>query len=259
MNSRSQESLARSAMYELLSAAFLYPEEGSAELIKNGSGQMTGVCLEVGWNNLVDPLRELEQQLASIADGGLDGEYVSVFGHTISTDCPAYETEYDKAHVFQKSQTLADLGTFYQAFGVSQNPQVKERLDHISVELEFMNLLSLKEAYAYAKGHGEDKARLCRDAQQNFLATHLAEWINSFVYRLSQRTGGLGIYGSLGCLLEQYMAAEFERFQLDPDPADFHEPAEAVEDELDCAACPLEEDMPLPQRTVFPLRVMSKQ
>ncbi len=76
---------------------------------------------------------------------------------------------------------------------------------------------------------------------------------------MSRPPGGLAIYGSWGCLLEKYMAAESEGSTLTPDPADFHEPAEAVEDELDCAACPLEEDMPLPQRTVFPLRVMSKQ
>lgn len=133
---------------------------------------------------MADALQQAGRQLNTLSDAGLEKEYLSVFGHIISTDCPPYETEYDQAHVFQKSQTLADLSTFYQAFGVGLNPDLKERLDHISVEMEFMSLLTAKEAYAYLHDHGEDKAALCQRAQKGFLATHLAVWIKTFVHRL---------------------------------------------------------------------------
>ncbi len=237
-----QEILARSAAYELLSASFLYPEAGRADLLRNGSRQLRDASLQLGWRELSEALQKLEDHLGSLDDKGLEREYLATFGHTISTDCPPYETEYDQAHVFQKSQTLADLGTFYQAFGVGPNPQVKERLDHISVELEFMNLLTLKEAYAHEQGHGEDKVELCRQAQIGFLANHLAHWIHSFIYRLEKRTGDVGIYAALGRILDRHISSEFARFTLDALPAGMEDPAEP-EGELDCAACPLGEEI----------------
>ena len=237
-----QEILVRSAAYELLSASFLYPEAGRVDLLRNGSRQLRDASLQLGWRELAQALQKLENNLESLDDKGLEREYLATFGHTISTDCPPYETEYDQAHVFQKSQTLADLGTFYQAFGVGPNPQLKERLDHISLELEFMNLLTLKEAYARDQSHGEDKIELCRQAQIGFLAKHLAHWIHSFIYRLEKRTGAVGIYAALGRILDRHISAEFARFKLDALPAHMEDPAEP-EEELDCATCPLGEEI----------------
>jgi DMSO reductase family type II enzyme chaperone len=237
-----QEILVRSAAYELLSASFLYPEAGRVELLRNGSNQLRNASLQLGWRELAEALQKLEDHLGFLDDEGLEREFLATFGHTISTDCPPYETEYDQAHVFQKSQTLADLGTFYQAFGVGPNPQIKERLDHISVELEFMNLLTLKEAYAHDQGHGEDKVELCRQAQRGFLANHLAPWIPSFINRLERRTGAVGIYAALGRILDRHISAEFARFTLDASPANMEDLAEPAE-ELDCAACPLGEEI----------------
>ncbi len=250
VNIEQKETLVRSAVYELLSVAFLYPEEGRVELLRDGVQRLETHTSELGWQQLADALRQVDYQLNRLSDAGLEKEYISVFGHTISTDCPPYETEYDQAHVFQKSQTLADLSTFYQAFGVGLNPDLKERLDHISVEMEFMNLLAAKEAYAYLHYHGEDKVNLCRQAQTGFLAAHLADWIKSFVHRLKERTGGAGIYARVDQVLDLHMDREFERFSIDT--ADFNpvEVPETREDELDCAACPLAADTPQGVRVV---------
>lgn len=237
-----QEIRVRSAAYELLSASFLYPEAGRVDFLRHGSRQLRDASLQLGWQELAEALQKLEDHLGSLDDKGLEKEYLATFGHTISTDCPPYETEYDQAQVFQKSQTLADLGTFYQAFGVGPNPQLKERLDHVSVELEFMNLLTLKEAYARDQGHGEDKVELCRQAQIGFLAKHLAHWIHSFIYRLGKRTGAGGIYAALGRILDRHISAEFARFTLDASPAGMEDLA-GPEEEPDCAACPLGEEI----------------
>ena len=112
-----QEILARSAAYELLSASFLYPEAGRIDLLRHGSRQLRDASLQLRWRELAEALQKLEDHLGSLDDKGLEREYLATFGHTISTDCPPYETEYHQAHVFQKSQTLADLGTFIKPLG----------------------------------------------------------------------------------------------------------------------------------------------
>ena len=118
VNIDQRETLGRSAVYELLSVAFLYPEEGRVEILLDGVQRPYSLTLELGWRQLADALVEVGHQLNSLSDEGSDeglkNEYISVFGHTISTDYPPYETEYDQVHVFQKSQTLAGLGTFYR-------------------------------------------------------------------------------------------------------------------------------------------------
>ncbi len=90
-----------------------------------------------------------------------------------------YETEYGLPHEYRQSQELADLNGFYRAFGFSTGGAVRERPDHVAVELEFMYVLNLKEALA-GKDHGPEQRALCRDAQKKFLADHLGRWIDLF-------------------------------------------------------------------------------
>lgn len=85
---------------------------------------------------------------------------------------------------------MADLKGFYASFGVKPNPDLKDRLDHIGVEMEFIHLLTLKEAYAHFHDHGPDKVAVCRSAQEEFVANHLAHWVKELALRMSQKTGG---------------------------------------------------------------------
>ncbi|MFQ6030045.1 MAG: molecular chaperone [Dehalococcoidia bacterium] len=249
MSSDVPETLVRSALYELLSVAFLYPRPGRVEMLQDGVGQLSVATEELGWHDLAAELQRLGDQLTDLDDADLERDYIGVFGHTISTDCPPYETEYDQAHVFQKSQTLADLGAFYQAFGVQVNSEMKERLDHISVELEFMNLLTFKEAYADLHRHGADKVRICREAQGRFLSYHLAGWIKSFAEKLGRRAGDNPLYASLGRVLERHTDREFQRFGLEASPFEPLVSPPPPETELDCAAEALE-DAPLQELKV---------
>ncbi len=234
MTTRQPEPKVRSAVYELLSLAFLYPKEGASTQLLHGARDMGDAIAVTDGSPLAGPLDTLCGELQSCDDDGLENEHVDVFGHTLSADCAPYESEYGQAHVFQKSHTLADLSTFYQAFGVSLNPELKDRLDHISVEMEFMHLLTLKEAYARENGHGEDKALLCRQAQEAFLANHLGTWIRGFAERLGRKTGGAGVYGALARLLDAHMDAEFLRFRLDPETSSRSQLTEPTEDDLGC-------------------------
>ena len=220
MTPRLDETLLRSAMYEMLSLAFLYPDEATVPALRDGTAKLSEHAGVAGWDGMSSVLTALADKLKRANFAILEREHTEVFGHTISTDCAPYEAEYGQAHVFQKSQTMADLSTFYSAFDLQVSPDLKDRLDHISVEMELMHFLTLKEAYGRVNGHGEDKTLLCRQAQEAFLAHHLTEWILAFTERLARKAPEGGIYASLAHLLDAYMVMEFQRFSLSPTQPD---------------------------------------
>ncbi|MBI2165048.1 MAG: molecular chaperone TorD family protein [Chloroflexi bacterium] len=230
--------LCRSALYELFSLAFQYPKEGSAATLASMGRKAAMAAFDLGWQQIGEGLDELSRKLDALGNDGLVEEYVRVFGHTNPKDCPPYEGEYGQSHVFQKSQVLAELSTLYQAFGVQLSPGFKDRPDHVSVELEFMRLLTLKETYAGVKGHGEEKVRLCRSAQESFLSRHLSTWVKVFVGRLAGKAPEGSLYGHLARLLEGFMEREFAAFQLQAAPVSSTSPEapEAKEEDFQCGA-----------------------
>ncbi|MFO0972102.1 MAG: molecular chaperone TorD family protein [Phycisphaerae bacterium] len=119
----------------------------------------------------------------------LGDNYLRLFGHTVRSDCPAYELEYRDSEVFQMSQTLADLGGFYAAFGVELAAASRERPDHLVAEWEFLALLATREALAT---EGADAAlRDClRAAQRSFLRDHAAYWMPACFARVRRAAPG---------------------------------------------------------------------
>src|SRR3989304_1633468 len=148
------EALARSAVYRFLSRAFLPPEDG-LETMRTEGDEAAGLLrrhLSVGESAAA---AEVAGRLLAATDGAaLREEYYHIFGHQISRDCPVYETQYDAGHVFQQAQQLADIAGFYLAFGLEVAEGVGERADHVSLELEFMQALTFREAYARTH-HGD--------------------------------------------------------------------------------------------------------
>ena len=211
----SQEALDRSVIYELVSSAFLYPAPGTLEVLIDKASQVQLAASEMGSPELAEAVSELAASLAEIDEAVLVHEYVTVFGHSMSSECSLYEEEYADSEIFQKSGSLADLKGFYAAFGVKPGPELKDRLDHIGVELEFMHLLTFKESYAQFHGHGPDKVAVCREAQVNFLTNHLAPLVKALVKRLSTRTGGRGFYSSLGQVLELQIDREMDLLKVE--------------------------------------------
>lgn len=226
--------IVRSAIYELLSVAFLYPEHGSVEVLRDGASKLAQSSSLAGQPETVIALRDLSNVLAETDDASLEGEYSRIFGHTVAGDCTPYEGEYGQASIFQKSGVLADLSTFYGAFGMSLSPDLRDRLDHVSVEMEFMHFLTLKEAYAEANGDGEHNAQLCRDAQQSFLVNHLADWIMGFAKSLHKKTDGTGMFGGVASVLMTHMQQEFDQFKLDPTPLPMTVTPEPIDDYQNC-------------------------
>jgi len=186
----SQIAFRRAQVYQFLAGAFLYPQENWLEDLPILAGILDELEMLKGW------IFGYASQDFSLP--ALQSEHRRTFGLT-GSQC--YETEFGLPHEFRQSQELADISGFYQAFGFKVGGAVRERPDHLAVELEFMYLLALKEAYALVNGLHE-QVEICRDAQGKFLGDHLGRWIGLFVESLAQSTPG-GPY----LVLAQFAAA----------------------------------------------------
>ena len=206
-----RQALARSHLYCLLSPLFLYPEEETLSGLNWVEGE-EAVALLRNPDGLKEAFESLRGCLKNSAD--LQSEFVRIFGHTLGEDCSPYETQYGGAHIFQQAQDLGDIAGFYRAWGLEVSDQAKERLDHISIELEFTGFLTHKEAYALASGEKE-RAEICREAQRKFLNDHLGRWVAVFTKRLEEAAKA-GFYHRLALLLERFLAFEVKALGVQP-------------------------------------------
>ncbi|MBI5379166.1 MAG: molecular chaperone TorD family protein [Nitrospirae bacterium] len=232
-NTRAIETaLARSRVYSLLSTAFFYPGEDlwalaaskdADGIVEQLGGALAPICEE---EEAVWPaLEALEASLADVRRGSLADlreTYNRLFSHAMSKECPPFETQYGGEASFQRMQVLADIAGFYKAFGLEASTDMPERCDHASLELEFLYVLTYKEAYALQR-HGSEEADICAQAQRRFLREHLGSWAPYFA-RFLQKKAGNGFYGALARLLGAYLAWEMKFLDVTPLPLEHPEP-----------------------------------
>jgi TorA maturation chaperone TorD len=109
---------------------------------------------------------------------------------------------------------MADVAGFYKAFGVAvdEGSEGGERVDHIAAELEFMNLLAVKEALALQEEGEAAHAKTCRDASRAFLRDHLGRWAP----RLGEcmvETGKDPLFRAAGRLLRDFVAFDSDTIE----------------------------------------------
>lgn len=185
-----QTTLARSRLYRRLAEALDYPTTEFAKAMRSGEWTedvATAAALlpfledeeETLETACLEALSCLNERRPSLTLEALESDYIAAFGHALSRECPPYETEYAGEHLFYQTQQLADIGGFYRAFGLDVADTAHERLDHIAVELEFLHLITAREAHALHTRDAEN-AHLCREAQRMFLQDHLGRWAPYF-------------------------------------------------------------------------------
>jgi len=205
-------------------AALLVSEYSKMEL---GAGELAPSELDPG--GLFDAWDELGD--------GRERAYRHLFGLTaFSRRCPACEIEYEPSpDVAYRAQRLADVAAFYRAFAMQNSPRCAERLDHVTVEAEFLHVLAVKEATAACEQNAEGEA-ICRKARRSFFFDHVGWWLPAFATRVSQ-LARWGCYGKLARLTAGISAAE--RVGLDIEPfAHLAEAApSAVEAQGTCFEC----------------------
>lgn len=144
----------------------------------------------------------------------IEALYHQVFGLTaISRQCPLCEVEYEpNTDVFYRCQRLADISGFYRAFGLEVSGEVGERLDHITVEAEFLYVLLAKEVAAFYEGNQEG-AEICREARQKFFHEHVGWWLPALAQTLIQAAPP-GYYRQLATLTASLSALERVSLEL---------------------------------------------
>lgn len=240
--------LTRSAMYQVLSACYLYPTEKNLSMLKSPEVQehlnSLALCYEAidDGAELKRCFREVLTVFAATSVETLQSEYQRTVGHTMSKECPLYETQYGAAHVFQQVHELGDIQGFYRAFGLDISEIEKERCDHVSVELEFMHFLLYKQAYAI-ENHGDEKAQICVDAQKKFLKEHIGKWVPLFSV-LFARKAGEGFYSAVSVLTKEFLRLEMKLMEVKTEmykESDLNQEAVAGASD-ECLSCASSED-----------------
>ena len=204
--------LARAQAYALLARGFGRPDARfEADVAEGRFGEA-----------LSEALAALGHQELAAAAAGIGGapqapladEFARLFNPSVHGNCPPYGTEYTAAHVFMRAQQLADVAGFYRAFGLRVAAGFRERPDHIATELEFMQVLTLKEARALARRE-RAHAAVCRRAQARFLQEHLGRWLAPYCQKLAALDGA-GFYIHIAGLARGFVAKDAAELGMEP-------------------------------------------
>ena len=216
---------ARQSLYRFAALALVDPRCGTWEQLSHpSSAKLVGEAAALVRGEPAAEARPLGLGECSLADldpasvlarlpanaESFNSDYERTFGLLVSGNCPPYETEYiNSKFTFQRSQGLADIAGFYQAFGLEPSTGHPERHDHLALELEFMAFLfGLERAAAESdNADGAERIAICRDAQGKFLTEHLVWWVPTFARLLSRQDPG-GFYEAISQFLAALMAAE---------------------------------------------------
>lgn len=246
-----ERALSRSKIYLLLSWSLLYPEDDefldylqSGEFVEDGRSALEGLANGLGGLggerarsklagltahfDAIDGWVTTECVNWQLAD--LQSEHRRVFSNVITLDCPPYETLFGNDHVFAQAHVMGDIAGFYKAFGVELSRDVHERMDHLSVELEFMHFVAYKESYARCHD-GAEKTQIVVDAQKKFVKEHIGRWVPLFA-RMLVRKADYGFYRHLADWTADWMDFEAAYLGVTPQPyteteyrpATFHAP-----------------------------------
>jgi TorA maturation chaperone TorD len=167
----------RSNIYGLLAA--IYRREMTSDLLQQIKKPATlGVLANLGikLNNgfLNKPEHELLENLSI--------EYARLFigpGKHISPHESVHHKREDGRWGQLWGPSTAEVKKIIESAGLSYQSEYTGLPDHISVELEFMQQVTLAEEKAWDDGD-KDLALACREIERKFIEAHLAEWIPDF-------------------------------------------------------------------------------
>ena len=232
-----ERALNRSKIYLLISWSLLYPEDEEfleylrcGEFVEDGRAALDALEVALGadggdrakakFMSLRKQLTLVESLIASecvnwqLSD--LQSEHRRVFSNVITLDCPPYETLFGNDHVFAQSHVMGDISGFYKAFGVELSKDIHERLDHLSVEFEFMHFLAYKESYSLCHD-GPEKTQIVVEAQKKFVKNHIGRWVPLFCRMLTKKADS-GLFKLVADMTADWMDFETAFLGVIPQP-----------------------------------------
>jgi TorA maturation chaperone TorD len=111
--------------------------------------------------------------------------------------------------------STVEVKKFIEATGLSYSDDFKGLPDHISVEFEFMQQLTLREEQAW-KDEDADKATACRQVEKKFIEEHLIRWIPNFCDKVIQEAE-LPFYHAIAALTRSFIEFETEEMNKNSD------------------------------------------
>jgi len=203
----------RSTLYGTVSALFSDPESEKFAMLFTPKiqGCVLDACFQIEEleHSEETALSKSFQMLMSKLDEkkkeDIRNEFVNVFGHTLSKQIAPYALEHLKnSDVFFRTQKLADLNGFYNAFGMEV--ESIERADHISTQTEFLSFLLLKELLA-VQNDLHDEKEVCEKAFAEFNNDHFLDWTKMFSENLADKVDGV-FYSLAGKFLLTFIESE---------------------------------------------------
>ena len=198
----------RSNIYGLLAA--IYRREITSDFLKQlKDPSMTGVFSALGiklnYGFLKKPEHELLENLAV--------EYARLFigpGKHISP----HESVHHKRDDGQWGQlwgpSTAEVKRIIESAGLSYQSEYTGLPDHISVELEFLQQVTLAEEKAWDDGD-KDLALACLKKEKKFIEEHLAGWIPAFCEKIIKEAD-FPFYRAIAELTQKFI--EFEKNEV---------------------------------------------
>ncbi|HXG52760.1 MAG TPA: molecular chaperone TorD family protein [candidate division Zixibacteria bacterium] len=163
----------RSRLYALFSRAFRFPSAERYRQIQAGdlaAEALTAIGLL--------PFQGLRPGTlgrgTDLSYEAFQSAYMALFeiGGEHGPPAPLYEGEYGGGRL----KVMEEVLRFYHFFGLRLSGEKRDRPDHLASELEFMHVLTFKEAEAEVRG---ESRRPYREAQRDFLRFHLNEFVSA--------------------------------------------------------------------------------
>lgn len=201
-----QRVLGRSAIYEVLAIGIAYPTEASLERLSDLIADLEGHDVLKSYG-LAPRLTAISEARAAANVDALQLEHNRLFlGQVL---CSPHETEYER-DTFSKASQLADIAGFYNAWGLQTSESRRTMPDFVGTELEFLAVVTRREAYAALRGWA-NRRKVAREAGQAFMQTHLGRWVNAFAADLREVTSDDAaghFYHAIARTLEQFVVMD---------------------------------------------------
>ncbi len=203
----------RSNIYGLL--ATVYRQEITSDLLHQIiDPQFLGALSEIGLEGIDDLLQNPENELL----GDLAVEYTRLFlgpGKHVSPHESVHHKREDGQWGKLWGASTAEVKQFIEATGLNYTDDFKGLPDHITVEFEFMQQLTLCEEQAWKEADA-DKATACRQVEKKFIEEHLTRWIPSFCEQVLQEAE-LPFYHAMAALTRSFIEFETEEMNKNSD------------------------------------------